>query len=147
VTRRRHGGAPPPLEVVQQQSDRAVEDLGRVAGRDRVAHEGLHAAQLVVGLARDRQLHSIPFGRERCDKRVQPRPISSSRGDAGRTTGCHESSTLESDIRRSAGPDRPYEVERCRRCRNQDAEGDPRREQRGAQTTVNRCNRRSTRRS
>jgi hypothetical protein len=58
-TRRRRRGAPPALQVGQQQRQRAVEDLGGIAGRDRVAHEGLNAAQRVVRLARDRQLHPI----------------------------------------------------------------------------------------
>ena len=72
----------PTLEIGEQRGERAVEDLGSIAGRDDVPEQILDPAQLVVRLARDRQLHLVSVGRQRRHRRLRceeaPSPMDAS---------------------------------------------------------------------
>jgi hypothetical protein len=62
---RRCRGTSTTFQILQQQGQGAIEDLGEIAARDRVPGQGLHAAQLVMGLSRDRELDLVALRRER----------------------------------------------------------------------------------
>jgi len=47
----------------QQECQRSIEDLGRIARWDGMAREGLHAAKLLLRLARDRELQFVALRR------------------------------------------------------------------------------------
>ena len=60
-------GEAPAFEFLDEQRDRAVEDLSSVAGRDGMAKERLRPAKLVVRFTRDGQLNSVTLGCKRRD--------------------------------------------------------------------------------
>lgn len=55
-SRRRYKGKPAPLEIVDQQRQRAIEDRTDVFTRQRMSCKGLRAPQLFVRLSRQRHL-------------------------------------------------------------------------------------------
>ena len=59
------------FEPLDQERDGAVEDLGRVARRHRVAQQCLGATEPVVRLARDGELNPVALRRDRHDARGQ----------------------------------------------------------------------------
>ena len=58
-----------PLEVLQQQRDRTVEDNSGIAIRHLMPQQVLDAAEFVVGVAADGELHLVSFRGERSDNR------------------------------------------------------------------------------
>jgi hypothetical protein len=54
-----------PLEMLEQQRQRAIDDRGGIAVRDRVTQQILRAPELVVRVAADGELHFVPLGAER----------------------------------------------------------------------------------
>src|SRR5207244_5310152 len=55
-----------PLEVLEQECERAVEHHRRISVGHLMPKEVLHASQLVVRLTTDGDLHLVTLGRERC---------------------------------------------------------------------------------
>lgn len=51
-------------DIIHQQRERPIEDLGGVAVRNGMSQQVLHSAQLLVRLPRDRELDLVPFRRE-----------------------------------------------------------------------------------
>ena len=62
--RRLHHCTSTTLQILEQQSQRAIEDLSRIARRDDMPPERLHAAELLVRLARDRELQLVALRRQ-----------------------------------------------------------------------------------
>jgi hypothetical protein len=58
-------GVPDPFDIRQQHRQRAIDDRGDVAVRNRVAEQVLEPAQLVVGLTRHADLNLVAFRRGR----------------------------------------------------------------------------------
>ena len=67
--RSRSLGKAPALETLNQQCERAVEDLGGVTRRHSVPQQRLGAAELVVRFSRHRELNPVALGCERRDAR------------------------------------------------------------------------------
>jgi hypothetical protein len=57
-----------PLQMLDEQCQRPIEDCCRIAVRHRMPQEILRAAQFVVCLAADGELHFVALGRERHDR-------------------------------------------------------------------------------
>src|SRR5438093_3486075 len=58
-----------PLQVLEEQRERAIENRGRIAVRSAVPHQILDSPQLIVSVARDRELNLVSLRRERGDDR------------------------------------------------------------------------------
>ncbi|MBI4476124.1 MAG: hypothetical protein HY654_03065 [Acidobacteria bacterium] len=81
--RRRRRGTSMTFQLFQEQRQGPIDDLGGIAVWERVAHEGLHAAQLLMGLARDRELNFVALWGERHDRGARRRRRRGRRGEAG----------------------------------------------------------------
>ena len=67
--RRPHRRTSTTLEILEQQGQRTVEDLRRIARRDHMPAERLHAENLLVCLSRDRKLQPVALRRQRSYRR------------------------------------------------------------------------------
>ena len=84
-----------PLEIREQHRQRPIEDRGRIAVRNRMPQQILRAAQLVVRLARNRELHLVALRREGPHNSGMRSEVARTRGASRRAPGSRWRSSRE----------------------------------------------------